>query len=131
MTGRNSPTVINSVFNYRNFWDGRADNEFNGVDPFGWRNPDAAVIRHTPGGVVYERVRLENSSAASQAVGPPNSSVEMAWNGRTFQEIGKKLLPGCGACLPGARTSARPPRDSAAAPRRPRHSAAAPPRARP
>ncbi len=32
---RNTPTVINSVYNFRNFWDGRANNVFNGVDPFG------------------------------------------------------------------------------------------------
>jgi hypothetical protein len=31
-TPRNAPPVINAVFNYRNFWDGRAQNTFNGVD---------------------------------------------------------------------------------------------------
>jgi len=38
VTGRNAPSVINAVFNFRNFWDGRAQNEFNGVDPFGTRD---------------------------------------------------------------------------------------------
>src|SRR4051795_2361451 len=33
-TGRNTPSVINAVFNFRNFWDGRAQNDFNGVNPF-------------------------------------------------------------------------------------------------
>ena len=28
---RNTPTVINAVFNHRNFWDMRAQNLFNGV----------------------------------------------------------------------------------------------------
>src|SRR5438552_2059565 len=35
---RNAPTVINAIFNDRNFWDGRAQSDFNGVDPFGSRN---------------------------------------------------------------------------------------------
>jgi hypothetical protein len=39
VTGRNAPSVINAVFNFRNFWDGRAQNEFNGADPFGVRPP--------------------------------------------------------------------------------------------
>jgi hypothetical protein len=29
VTSRNAPTVINAVFNLRNFWDGRASNIFN------------------------------------------------------------------------------------------------------
>ena len=33
---RNAPTVINAVFNFRNFWDGRANNVFNGVDSSGF-----------------------------------------------------------------------------------------------
>ncbi|MHC5930514.1 hypothetical protein [Nostoc sp.] len=32
---RNAPTAINAVFNFRNFWDGRAQNIFNGVNSFG------------------------------------------------------------------------------------------------
>ena len=35
VTERNTPTMINAVFNFRLFWDGRAQNEFNGVNPFG------------------------------------------------------------------------------------------------
>ena len=34
---RNTPTIVNAVFNYRQFWDGRANNSFNGLDPFGPR----------------------------------------------------------------------------------------------
>ena len=44
-TGRNTPSVINAVFNFRNFWDGRSQNEFNGVDPFGVRSPGAKVAQ--------------------------------------------------------------------------------------
>jgi cytochrome c553 len=40
---RNSPTVINAVFNLRNFWDGRGNNMFNSGDPFGLRNTEASV----------------------------------------------------------------------------------------
>ena len=36
--------MINAIFNFRNFWDGRANNVFNGVDPFGRRNEDARVV---------------------------------------------------------------------------------------
>ena len=42
---RNTPSVINSVFNFDNFWDGRARNIFNGVNPFGDLDPDARVLR--------------------------------------------------------------------------------------
>ena len=45
---RNTPSNINAVFNYRNFWDGRANNTFNGVNPFGRR----AIIAD-PGARVY------------------------------------------------------------------------------
>jgi len=32
---RNTPSMVNAVFNFDNFWDGRADHIFNGVSPFG------------------------------------------------------------------------------------------------
>jgi hypothetical protein len=35
---RNTPTTINAVFFHRNFWDGRANNMFNGVGVFGMRD---------------------------------------------------------------------------------------------
>ena len=34
---RNTPSTINAVFNLRNFWDGRAQDIFNGVNPWGRR----------------------------------------------------------------------------------------------
>lgn len=92
---RNTPTVINAVFNHRNFWDGRAQNEFNGVNLWGDRDESAYVYRRTAdGGLAKVRVRLESSSLASQAVGPPLSAFEMSADGRTFQVIGDKLVGG-------------------------------------
>src|SRR5262249_5401066 len=39
VTPRNTPSVINAVFNFRNFWDGRASNIFSGFTPFGASDP--------------------------------------------------------------------------------------------
>jgi len=90
---RNTPTVINAVFNFRNFWDGRAQNEFNGVNPFGPRDPNAKVLKEVaPGTLADVRVSLKNSSLASQAVGPPVSDFEMSYAGRSFPKLGKKML---------------------------------------
>ena len=47
-TPRNAPSVINAVFNYRNFWDGRAQNTFNGVNPFGAGDPTAHLLQDDP-----------------------------------------------------------------------------------
>ncbi len=93
---RNTPTVINAAYFYRNFWDGRANNVFNGKDVFGRRdvenNPNARIVRNQGGSFVLDTLLLENMSLASQAVGPPNSSFEMACANRSFAYIGKKLL---------------------------------------
>jgi len=94
VTGRNTPSVINAVFNVRNFWDGRANFVFNGVSPFGLRdlnNPKILEVQ-PDGSVLPVSVLLEKSSLASQAMAPPNNLVEMSWNGRTFPELGRKLL---------------------------------------
>src|SRR4051812_19616081 len=92
-TGRNTPSVINAVFNFRNFWDGRAQNEFNGVNPFGSRDADARVgAVNASGGVDKVAVSIPNSSLASQADGPPGNEVEMSSLGRSLSDIGKKLL---------------------------------------
>jgi cytochrome c peroxidase len=96
---RNTPTMINAVFFFRNFWDGRANNIFNGVNPFGRRDPNAAVwVQNPPSGLLpgrveKVRVELENASLASQAVGPPLSDFEMSCQGRTFADLGRKMLP--------------------------------------
>jgi len=93
VTPRNTPTVINAVFNFRNFWDGRANNIFNGSSPWGDRDPDAGVwVRNNNGTVTKQRLRLINSALASQAIAPPMDDIEMACHGRTFTDLGRKLL---------------------------------------
>ena len=97
---RNSPTVINAVFNLRNFWDGRAQTLFNGVNPWGKRDPNARVYRSTlpwnplnlPNLAFKTEVTLNDSSLASQASGPPLSGLEMSADGRGFPDLGRKML---------------------------------------
>lgn len=89
---RNTPTTINAVFNFRNFWDGRANNMFNGTDPFGLRNKDAFVWKSENGVLKKESISLSHSSLASQASGPPLSGFEMSCKQRQFMDIAKKLL---------------------------------------
>src|SRR5437660_4664089 len=99
---RNTPTMINAVFNFRNFWDGRARNEFNGVDPIGNLDPGATVLHIAAPGQAPESVSLidgshpelalNNSSLASQAVGPPLSDFEMSFSGRSFVLLGRKMV---------------------------------------
>jgi cytochrome c peroxidase len=93
VTERNTPSTINAVFNHREFWDGRAQNEFNGVNPFGARDPDAYVLKapRKQSPLEQVRIRLKNSGLASQAVGPPLNSVEQSATGRTFPDIGQKF----------------------------------------
>jgi cytochrome c peroxidase len=94
-TPRNAPSVVNAVFNYRNFWDGRAQNIFNGVNPFGAGDPNATLLQVDPSNansLVSIALRLSNSALASQSVGPPGSDVEMSANGRPFVKMGKKML---------------------------------------
>ncbi|MBD2773300.1 cytochrome-c peroxidase [Iningainema tapete] len=79
VTPRNSPTVINAVFNFRNFWDGLAQNTFNGVNPLGLRDKNAFVLKATrPRRLEDVAISLNNSSLASQAVGPPLNALETA-----------------------------------------------------
>ncbi len=92
---RNTPTVINAVFNFRNFWDGRAQNEFNGVNPFGLRDKAAKIVKaEKPNQLKEVSISLKNSSLASQAVGPPLSDFEMSARDRTFEDIGHKFSKG-------------------------------------
>jgi len=105
---RNTPTVINAVFNYDNFWDGRAKHCFNGVDPFG-NQSDAKVFvatedtRNDTGDTIFgiDRVelRIERASLASQAVGPPLSDFEMSWAGRGWNDVARKLLTRLGLAV--------------------------------
>ncbi len=116
---RQTPSVINAAFNVRQYWDGRANNQFNGVDPFGPRtyvnqtvdpvidpnyvfgNPGAAVTglieaRSQPGApvsFVLVQPLIENASLASQAVGPALSSYDILCGQKYFQDLGHSLLP--------------------------------------
>jgi cytochrome c peroxidase len=91
VTARNAPTVINSVFNIRNFWDGRASRIFNGFTPSG--RADVPGILFSRSGVLERRqVRLNNASLSSQAVGPALDPIEMSYEGRTWPKLGKKIL---------------------------------------
>lgn len=101
VTGRNSPSVINAVFNFANFWDGRANHFFNGVNPFGIMDVQARILVHQGGGLsersltgdlAANPLALDKASLASQAVGPPGSDVEMSLAGRSWPESGRKLL---------------------------------------
>jgi cytochrome c peroxidase len=90
---RNTPTVINAVFNLENFWDGRARFFFNGVNPHGTRDKSARVLQVSESGEVEKvRILIDFASLASQAVGPPLSNFEMSARGRTFARLGRKLL---------------------------------------
>src|SRR6476469_8289834 len=89
---RNAGSTINAVFNDRQFWDGRGQNDFNGVNPFGSRDPNAKVLEATaPDQLDLVHVSMSNASLASQAVGPVNK-VEMSYDGRTFPTLAKKLF---------------------------------------
>jgi len=97
VTGRNTPPAVNAVFNYANFWDGRANNIFNGSSPIGPIDAGAGIWVNLAGAqetpiLSFQKVAIPNASLASQAVGPPNNAVEMSYDGRTFPQLGRKLL---------------------------------------
>ena len=91
-TARNTPSVINAVFNVRNFWDGRASNTFTGGTPFGPSDPGLNAWVERSGALVSQPVRIENASLASQAVGPILNGTEMSYEGRTWTKLAQKLL---------------------------------------
>lgn len=94
VASRNAPSVINAVFNFRNLSNGSAQNDFNGINRWGSRDPNAKVHRVLANSNQIEAttISINNSSLASQAVTPPVSDREMSASGRTFPDIGRKLL---------------------------------------
>jgi cytochrome c peroxidase len=97
---RNTPTTINAVFNFTNFWDGRANPWFNGENPFGRQDTMARVYKLDGESLVALKTNMKNASLASQAVGPPLSHFEMSYGKfgnvgapRSFPDVGRKLLP--------------------------------------
>jgi cytochrome c peroxidase len=101
---RNAPSVINAVYAFRNFWDGRASSIFTGWTPFGESDPRANVLAEEAGTLVAQNLRIENASLASQAVEPPLNHREMSYHGRTWPMVGKKML----SALPLARQRVAP-----------------------
>jgi cytochrome c peroxidase len=90
---RNTPTMINAVFNLHNFWDGRANFHFNGVNPFGRTDREARIFtRGNNGKLATRNIEMKFASLASQAVGPPLSNFEMSFDGRNWPDIGKKMV---------------------------------------
>jgi cytochrome c peroxidase len=89
---RNTPSVINAVFNHRQFWDGRANDTFNGVNHVGQRDPTVMVVRApTPGTPMEVHADIDHASLASQAAAPIVSPFEMAEPGRTQLDFGREL----------------------------------------
>jgi cytochrome c peroxidase len=89
---RNTPSVINAVFNVHNFWDGRANQYFNGNNPFGPLDMNSGIFVQAGGTLQKQIIRIEKASLASQAVGPVLSDMEMSFSGRTWPDVGKKML---------------------------------------
>ena len=98
-TTRNAPTTTNGLAFFRQlFWDGRGNDIFNGVNPFGQTGNQTA----TPGGVIPATnaalTAVQNAALASQAVGPVNRNPEMscapvgarAFNGNAVNAAGFK-----------------------------------------
>jgi hypothetical protein len=92
VTGRNAASVINAVFNVRNLWDGRASATFNGATPLGDSDTRSNVLVLDDSGLHTQRIHVDKSSLASQAVGSPLNSTEMSYEGRTWPIIGRELL---------------------------------------
>jgi len=91
---RNTPSVINAIFNIRQFWDGRANMDFNGSNPFGPRDTSARMVifDSAKGTSSLQPFLLSGASLASQAVGPVLSDFEMSCSNRGFADLGRKLL---------------------------------------
>jgi cytochrome c peroxidase len=94
VTPRNTPSAVDAVFNFRNFWDGRAQNVCNGANPFGARDKQnhLLVVDAIDGKLGPTQVNMVNSALCSQSLGPILSSTEMSADGRNFHQVGKKLL---------------------------------------
>ena len=113
---RNTPTFHGVVFNFDNFWDGRARHDFNGGSVFGASDPffhiyvnNAGVLQgladpSDPTGVTIP-TRIRFSSLASLAVGPGLSNFEMSFDGRNWAKIAKKLLQAGATPLANQRVS--------------------------
>lgn len=92
-TARNAHSVINAAFLHRSERNLTANHVFNGRNPYGERDPDATVwVAESPTTVGKERMALKNAVMASVAAGPPLDSREISCAGRTFSDVGRRLL---------------------------------------
>ena len=74
-------------------WDGRANDKFNGVSEHGDADADAKVWFSTGEGKAEQvSISIDNAALASQAVGPVLDNIETSFIGRTFSDVGKKML---------------------------------------
>ncbi len=92
---RNAPSPINSVFNVQQFWDGKGQTGFNGVNPNGSLDTAAGVWVDKNGPStppVKVKVSLPQSSLASLAAAVPTNNVTMSFTGRNLNQIGQKML---------------------------------------
>jgi cytochrome c peroxidase len=82
---RQAPTIHGAVFFRQLFWAGEANEQFNGLNIWGF----------TGNNVAGEIAHMDNSVLASQAVGPPGNSIEMRCFGRPLNgsnSLGSKML---------------------------------------
>ena len=93
---RNTPSMINSGMLFTAFWDGRANNLFNGVGVFGMSD-----IHHDPNKRLIEmdgytpkltHLAIKNATIASLSVGPILDNLEMSCDGRQFADVARKIL---------------------------------------
>ncbi|MBI5364013.1 MAG: hypothetical protein HZA53_12590 [Planctomycetes bacterium] len=92
---RNTPTVINSILLHRIFFDGRANFNFNGNNPFGDTDPNAKVLVNNGNAgddATPTRLLFDHAATASQSVGPPLSPFEMSYYGRIWPQLGRKMI---------------------------------------
>jgi cytochrome c peroxidase len=105
---RNTPTVINSIFNKLQFWDGRAKETFNGVNTKGAADANAFVYKATsPNQLTQVKVALNNSSLASLVTEPLTSRFETSADGRELKDIGLKFFSRAGKKLETLRPLAK------------------------
>jgi cytochrome c peroxidase len=89
---RNTPTVFQVALNFDNFWDGRANHDYNGGSVFGSSDPQPHVFVDDAGTLTPTRQLIRFVSMASLATGPGLSEFEMSFLGRNWAKHGKRLL---------------------------------------
>ena len=89
---RNTPTMINAVFNHRNFWDMRAQDVFNGVTPSATVTPTHSSTSSRASGT-WCRSRSASRCRAwpRRRSVRPRTRFEMSADGRPFPIVGREL----------------------------------------